>query len=92
MGIGKIIGRFILYGGIATSISTPIAYKAGHKAASADLNQINGSHLERIAEDQFKVTNPDNNKKYLINFGDKSIDLYSNPASEIKPLEDIFSE
>ncbi|HLC65294.1 MAG TPA: hypothetical protein VJI46_04180 [Candidatus Nanoarchaeia archaeon] len=80
------VKRFVFYGGIAAIIAAPIAYKYGYNNGKLDCTvaQFNESKLEKVADNQFGVTNPDDNRRYTIDFHNKTI------IPNQKKLEDIF--
>jgi hypothetical protein len=87
MGILKVAGRILLYGGISAMLVVPVAYRAGFKKG-----QINGP--EMIAENQYKLLNPYDNKRYIADFNKMTLSNYIDtlPDERKKQLEDLFRE
>ena len=74
-------GRFLFYGGIAAALTFPFAYDVGYEASKNDLLQK--SQLEKLAEDKYKVRNPDDGLDYFVNFEDKNIGLYTKEVEKL---------
>ncbi|MBI4440383.1 hypothetical protein HY638_05410 [Candidatus Woesearchaeota archaeon] len=84
------VKRFIFYGGIATIITAPVAYKWGYSNGKLEckVEQVTESRLEKVGEQQFRITNPDDNLRYIIDFKAQKL----TPASTEKRLEEIFAK
>lgn len=75
MGLLTIPKRFLFYGGITALIACPIAYKLGQVSA-----------MDKQADHQYVIRNPDDTHKYVVNFENKTINLYAKKAP--KKLEE----
>lgn len=93
MGVLKFVKRLIVYGTLGALISLPVGYKIGYQRGSLNTAiRMQQSQLEEIAEDQYLVENPDNHRKYVVDFDDRTVQPYRSSEIEKKELEDIFAE
>jgi len=88
--IFKCIRRFVIYGGITAFFTLPIAYKIGYNKGVLG-NASSKSVLEKIADNQFSINNPEDHKDYVIDFNNRTVMPYSH-TSENKIPEGLFSK
>jgi 6-phosphogluconolactonase (cycloisomerase 2 family) len=92
--IPDFVKRLVFYGAITAVFAVPIAYDLGKKAGTLDATvaTINSAKLERVSENQYLAINPDNKRKYVIDFSSKTVVPYSyDTKTEQKKLEQLFS-
>ena len=94
MGAIRLIKRTLVYGTIGAIVSFPIIYNDGYNDGySSGFREGAASNIEysieRFSDNKYFVNNPENEKRYVIDFSRNTIDKYSD--LEDKLLDEIFS-
>ena len=87
MGLWNVVKRFAFYGGITLAVTQPIAYKVGYNRGVLEATMLKPSGLEKIAENQYTIINPADNRTYRLDFNTNKI----MPYKKERTLEEIFS-
>lgn len=71
----KYLGRFVGYGTLMLALAGPPIYQIGYKRGelNATLKAVQSSDLEKVADDQYKIKDPESRKDFIVNFADKTL-------------------